>query len=272
MPITISYFELCIAFGLLNEITFLSHSLHMFVLSLNRYIVVCCSYNNKWRKLFTMKKTLLILILVWAISIIIRIWHLNVGGVLIWPSLFACFVNYINFKPALFKVFLVWQYLNLVATAAFYIFICTFLKRQRRRIEVANSTNNTTFIDHGFKSTTVSAIEPMPVQMDDKSIVATCQHISSNLSLINNMRKHSDRRKRERDIINYALTLFIIYMFITIAFTLTSKKVMPRINLNIYSFLYSYFYCLVFASNSFISFIYMSLFRRKLLQLTKKIF
>ncbi|CAK9293968.1 unnamed protein product [Gordionus sp. m RMFG-2023] len=276
MPNTISCSELCIIFGMLNEITFLSHSLHMFTLALNRCIVMGSSYNSKLRKLSTIKSVISLLIFIWSVSIFMRVWHQSVGGIVILPSLFACFVNYRNFIPVIFKVHLVWQYVNLTATVTFYIFIFVLLKRQRRRIEISNNLNSTTISKNPEIRTscipTVSIIESSSVYPENRDIGIANKGNVSNTRFRSNIRKHLERKKRERDIIHYALSLFGIYMFVTLSFTLTPQNVFPNIDYRIYSFLFSYFYCLIFASNSLLSFFYMSLFRQKIIELTKKLF
>ncbi|CAK9293962.1 unnamed protein product [Gordionus sp. m RMFG-2023] len=272
MPNTISYYKLCIIFGMLNEITFLSHSLHMFTLALNRCLVMGCSYNSKLRKLFTLKTTISFLIFIWIASIFMRVWHLYVGGVAILPSLFACFINYKNFIPVIFKVHLIWQYVNLTATASFYIYIFILLKRQRKNMETSKKFNSTTTVkDPEFKISCITNLAIIESQSKNKEIGVANKGIILNTHLSKRkLPKHtSERKKRERDIIYYAMTLFSIYMFVTLSFTI--QKYFPNLDYTIYTSLFSYCYCLIFASNSIISFFYMSMFRQKLIEMAKKL-
>ncbi|CAK9293963.1 unnamed protein product [Gordionus sp. m RMFG-2023] len=275
MPKTISNYELCMIFGMLNEITFLSHSVHMFTLAFNRCIVMGCSHNSKWRKLFTLKTTIPLLIFIWSGSIVMRVWHLRVGGIAILPSLFSCFVNYKNFIPIIFKVHLIWQYANLTATALFYIYLFIWLKRQRKRIHILNNYNCITSTNPEFRPScipTVSLIESRSVYPENRAIGFSNNDGIPNVILFQrNIHKHmSERKRRERDIIHYALALFGIYMFETLSFTL--QKYFPNLDYNLYTFVFSYLYCLIFASNSIISIFYMSLFRQKMIELAKKLF
>ncbi|CAK9293964.1 unnamed protein product [Gordionus sp. m RMFG-2023] len=211
MPNTISYYKLCIIFGMLNEITFLSHSLHMFTLALNRCLVMGCSYNSKLRKLFTLKTTISLLIFIWIASISMRVWHLSVGGVAILPSLFACFINYKNFIPVIFKVHLIWEYSNITATGLFYIYIFILLKRQRKNIESSSHSNiTTTPKDPKFKTsciTTVTGLESHSVHSENRKIEVANKNNISNI-LFRRKKSTSERKKRERDIIYYAVALF----------------------------------------------------------------
>ncbi|CAK9293958.1 unnamed protein product [Gordionus sp. m RMFG-2023] len=271
MPNTISYYELCIIFGMLNEITFLSHSLHMFTLALNRCLVMGSSYNSKLRKLFTLKTTISLLIFIWIASIFMRVWHLYVGGVAILPTLLACFINYRNFIPVIFKIHLIWQYVNLTATASFYIYVFILLKKQRRNMETSKKFNSTTTVkDSVFKISCITKFANIESQSKNKEIgVANEGNISNTqLSKIKFPKHMSERKKRERDIIHYAMTLFSIYMFETLSFTL--QKYFPNLDY-IYTSLFSYSYCLIFASNSIISFFYMSMFRQKMIEMAKKL-
>ncbi|CAK9293960.1 unnamed protein product [Gordionus sp. m RMFG-2023] len=263
MPNTISYYELCIIFGMLNEITFLSHSLHMFTLALNRCLVMGSSHNSKLRKLFTVKTTIPLLIFIWSGSIVMRVWHLKVGGIAIFPSLFACFVNYKNFIPVIFKVHLIWQYANLTATALFYIYLFILLKRQRKRIHILNNSNSITPTNPQSRPSyipTISIIDSRSVYPENRGI-----GFANN----RNIQKHMLEKRRERDIIHYAMTLFSIYMFVTLSFTI--QKYFQNLDYTIYTSLFSYCYCLIFASNSIISFFYMSMFRQKMIEMAKKL-
>ncbi|CAK9293966.1 unnamed protein product [Gordionus sp. m RMFG-2023] len=273
MPNTISDYKLCIIFGMLNEITFLSHSLHMFTLALNRCLVMGCSYNSKLRKLFSLKSTISLLIFIWITSIFMRVWHLYVGGVAILPSLFACFINYNNFIPVIFKVHLVWQYSNITATGLFYIYIFILLKRQRKNLEsLSDSSITTTPKDPKFKTsciTTVTGLDSHSVHSENRKIEIANKGNNLNILLFRRKISTSERKKRERDIIYYAVALFGIYMFDTIYFTF--QKFFP-LDFNIYTSFISYIYCLIFASNSILSFFCMSMFRQKIIELTKKFF